>query len=77
MNWVGLVRNHLPRHGNLQWNAARLMLASMHIMFYTNQTSEGGEEISELEWKSIVERQLLSTEEIAIVQRYKGYRRSS
>ena len=73
MNWVGLVRNHLPRDGNLQWNATRLMLASMHIMFYTNQTSEGGEEISELEWKSIVERQLLSTEEIAIVQRYKGY----
>lgn len=72
MNWVGLVRNHLPRDGNLQWNATRLMLASMHIMYYTSQTSEGGKDISATEWKSIVDRQLLSTEEIAIVQQYKG-----
>lgn len=41
-SWVCLVRNHFPADPNVQWNATRLLLASMHIQYYTLNESEGG-----------------------------------
>ena len=71
MNWTALVRNHFPDEPHVQWNAVRLILASMHIMYYTLNEAEG---ISPTEWETITKRNLLSTSEIVTLKEYKGYK---
>jgi hypothetical protein len=43
MDWATLVRNHLPHDQTLQWNAMRLPLAAVHIMFFTLNESRGSD----------------------------------
>ena len=59
MNWVSLVRNHLPPDPHLQWHTTRLILASMHILYYTLNESKSGMQIDSGEWNAIHERQVL------------------
>jgi len=74
MNWVALVKITFPADKDQQWNATRLILASMHIQYYTLNESEGGAAISEQEWHYITERNLLTKDEIALLKDYKGYK---
>lgn len=74
MNWACLVRNHFPDEPNVQWNAARLMLASMHIMYYTMNTSEDGPSMSESEWNTVRSRHLLNDAEISSLVAFGGYK---
>jgi len=72
--WVCLVRNHFPADPNVQWNATRLLLASMHIQYYTLNESEGGAAITAEEWETIKKRNLLKENEIDALKMYTGYR---
>ena len=75
MNWVSMVRNHLPRDADhLQWNATRLFLASLHVMYYTLAESTDGANLSDSEMKVIYARELLKEEEVDRIVRYKGYK---
>ena len=75
MNWVCLVRNNLPPDKRLQWNCTRLVLATMHIQYYSlNEAKGGGESISADEWDLMVERHLLDREEVEVVRSYLGYK---
>jgi len=74
MNWVCLVRNHFPADPNVQWNATRLLLASMHIQYYTLNESEGGAAITAEEWDTIKKRNLLKQSEIAALKNFTGYK---
>jgi hypothetical protein len=73
MNFTALVRNHFPSDVNVQWNATRLLLASMHIQYYTLNESDGGAGISNDEWKKIKGRNLLKKSEIGLLMAYTGY----
>jgi len=74
MNFTALVRNHFPSDVNVQWNATRLLLASMHIQYYTLNESDGGAGISNDEWKKIKGRNLLKRSEIELLMAYTGYK---
>jgi len=74
MNFVALVRNHFPADPNVQWNATRLLLASMHIQYYTLNESSGGAAIDPEEWDKIIKRSLLKANEIEILKTYTGYK---
>ena len=75
MNWVCLVRNHLPRDAdNLHWNATRLILASLHVMYFTLAESTDGANLSEAELKAIYDRELLTKEEVDRIVKYTGYK---
>jgi hypothetical protein len=74
MDWVGLVRNHLPEDPNVQWNCTRLVLAALHIQYYTLNESDGGEAIDASEWKRIIKRHLLKQSEIDTISAYAGYK---
>ena len=74
MNWTTLVRNHLPRDGQLQWNATRLILASMHLQYYTLNDSAAGAAISADEERRILERNLLTPLEMQRIRAYKGFK---
>lgn len=73
MNWVSLVKLHITDK-HQQWNATRLILASMHIQYYTLNESEGGAAISEEEWNNILKRNLLTPSEMDTLTAYKGYK---
>lgn len=74
MNWTTLVRNHLPRDRLLQWNVTRLMLASMHLQYYTLNESADGAEISAKEEGVLYERELLTPLELRTIRDYGGFR---
>ena len=76
MNWTCLVRLHLPAETNVQWNAVRLILASMHILYYALHDDDHGvgPPISESEWRTITRRGLLSPGEVAAIKSYGGYK---
>ena len=79
MNWSALVRNTFPQvdgqpNKDTQWNAVRLVLASMHIQYYTLNESEGGAAITPEEWKLIVGRNLLTHDEIEALKVYTGFK---
>jgi hypothetical protein len=65
MDWATLVRNHLPYDHTLQWNATRLPLASVHIMFFTLNVSLSGESIHADEWDVIVSRAWLAMQSLS------------
>ena len=73
-NWAALVRNNLPADPTLRWNATRLLLASLHMLYYTLNESEedDGASISDKEWAMILSRGLLSRSEIATLTSYPG-----
>lgn len=72
MNWVGMVRNHLPRDPMLQWNATRLVIGAVHIQYYS--LDDGGAPIGEDEWEMMRDRGLFTTEEIDVMKQYKGFK---
>lgn len=74
MNWVALVANHFPDDPNQQWNAVRLVLAAMHIQYYTLNESSGGAAIEDDEWAVIIGRNLLTEDEIDKIKKYGGYK---
>lgn len=73
MAWAGLVKINIPK-SPAQWNAVRYALASAHVMYYTLTVSNDVDSkgISDTEWATVKERQLLSDVEIEKVQAYKG-----
>ena len=74
MNWVGLVKVSFPDDKDAQWNATRLILAALHIQYYTLNESSGGAAISEEEWSIIRQRSLLKQNEVALLTSYEGYK---
>lgn len=47
MEWTALVRNHFPEQAvDAKWNAVRLVLAAVHVHYYTLNASDGGSAIS-------------------------------
>jgi len=74
MNWTTLVRNHLPRDRQLQWNATRLILLSMHLLYYTLKESDSGASISGKEEATLFQRELLTPVELKMIKAYKGYK---
>ena len=71
MEWVGLVRLTLNSDSPVaRWNAARLMLAATHILYY----SLHGEDFDEDEWQVIVDRCLLTQKEVRILKTYGGFK---
>ena len=54
MNWAALVRNYYPPDADARWNAVRLILASMHILYYSlNADTSGGSDVNTSEWNRI------------------------
>ena len=74
MNWAACVRNNFPRQPDKQWNCSRLLLASMHIIYYQINDDEGGEFLGDDEWDRMVKRHLLHPEEVVLLQEYQGYK---
>ena len=87
MNWVALVRVHFPADPDRRWNATRMLLAAMHIQYYTINAKFGRqsdlhtskataqeEPISDDEWQLMRERHLLTREESDVVRAFRGYR---
>lgn len=74
MNWAALVKNTFPPDKDQQWNATRLVLASMHIQYYTLNESDAGDAISPAEWDVIVNRNLLNRDEIEVLKTYSGFK---
>ena len=74
MEWTALVKaNSLSataEHKWAQWNCVRLMLAAMNILYYSLFGDDGS--IDKDEWKRIVDRQLLTDKEVAVLKSYKG-----
>ena len=68
MQWVALVKLHLPDKVQVQWNAVRFMLAASHVEYYS--LSGGG--ITPDEWKICCGRDLLTPREIETLKAYKG-----
>ena len=72
MEWTALVKQHslnaTPEHRWAQWNCVRLMLAGMNILYY----SLFGGDMDKEEWARIVERNLLSVDEVRQLKDYKG-----
>ena len=66
------MRNHLPRDPALQWSATRLILASMHLQYYTLNDSAGGADIDEDEWRSIHDKELLTPHECDLIKTHGG-----
>ena len=71
MEWVALVKLHsLPNDRAGQWNSVRLLLAGMNILYY----SLFGGDMDNAEWSRIVERNLLSYDEVMTMKDYKGFK---
>ena len=68
MQWVALVKLHLPDKVNVHWNAIRHILAAGHVEYY----SLSGGELTPSEWKIISGRDLLTPREIETLKAYKG-----
>ena len=71
MEWTALVKLHsvsTDRAG--QWNAVRLLLAGMNILYY----SLFGPGLDDGEWSRIMERNLLSHEEVWRLKSYEGFK---
>ena len=71
MEWTALVKMHsVPTDRAGQWNAVRLLLAGMNILYY----SLFGGDMDDGEWARIIERNLLSFEEVMLLKTYKGFK---
>ena len=70
MQWVALVKLHLPDKVNVHWNAIRHILAAGHVEYY----SLSGGELTPSEWKIISGRDLLTPREIETLKAYKGFK---
>ena len=68
MQWVALVKLHLPQRPDLQWNAVRFILAASHVEYY----SLSGGELTDQEWMIITGRDLLTKDEIDNIKAFKG-----
>ena len=72
MEWTALVKAHslstTAEHKWARWNCVRFMLAGMNILYY----SLFGGDMDKKEWAIIVDRHLLTAEEVAMMQGYKG-----
>ena len=53
-----------------RWNSVRLMLAAMNILYY----SLFGGDMDASEWSRIMERHLLSDEEVQLLRTYRGFK---
>jgi hypothetical protein len=74
--WTALVSLTIPDDGARRWNAVRLILASMHILLYSLDTNKDPKDPCEItfeEWKRMVERELLTWDEVRAVREYEGY----
>ena len=72
--WSALAKVYLPDDATARWNAARFIPASMHILFYSLNQSEGGDAITEQEWGRIRFRHLLTPHECSLITAYKGFK---
>jgi hypothetical protein len=73
MEWTALVKAHSPsgaEHMWTQWNAVRPMLAAMNILYY----SLFGGDMDDTEWTKIIDRNLLTVEEVRTMKSYKGFK---
>lgn len=70
MQWAALVKLHLPSspEGHLHWNATRLVLASMQMMYYAIH----GAGVDDREWQVLMARDLLGADEARTLQAYPG-----
>jgi len=75
MSWAALVRTSLPMDPCLRWNVMRLVLASVHVLFY-GLNSGGGPAVpvTDDEWEAMRKRHLLTIDEIKVLQAYAGYK---
>jgi hypothetical protein len=84
MEWVHLVKHYSrrltshedgpPAVRRIQWNCTRLVLAAMHVLYYSLHGSSAGEAIAESEWRMMLARDLLSADEVATLRAYKGFK---
>ena len=71
MEWTALIRLHSdPSDTAGRWNSVRLMLAAMNILYY----SLFGGDMDASEWSRIMERHLLSYEEVQLLRTYRGFK---
>ena len=76
-NWATLVRNeidHIPHRHAFQWQLCRLLLASMHLLFFMIDDSEGGRGLANNERRILEKRELLKSFELEAIERFKGFR---
>ena len=74
MNWAACVRNNFPRNPDQQWNSSRLLIASMHIIYYQINDDEGSNQLGDDEWDRMVNRHLLTSTEVEYLKAYEGYK---
>jgi len=76
MEWVSLVKQHMPNEPGVLWNCTRFMLAAMNVEYYglrddpDDPTSKG---VDDDEWKIIQSRNLITPDEVVRVKAYKGF----
>lgn len=71
MEWTALIKLHtVPSDRAGRWNSVRLMLAAMNMLYY----SLFGGDMEDSEWARIVERNLLSYDEVLLLKPYKGFK---
>ena len=81
--WSLLVRTYSRAEGpdidraavfDMRWNASRYMLVALHLLYYTLYGSDTGPALSEIEWRMMRARQLVTHDEIAKVDAYVGFK---
>ena len=77
MNWVGLLRVYFPKaKTETLWNLARHMIASIYVLYFqlAGGASDGGKQVTEREWKVLLQTGLLSDAEQRKLADYRGFR---
>ena len=69
MQWVAIIKLHVPNDVNVQWNCVRFMLAAAHVAYYGlhGDFESGG-------WDTIKGRDLLSEDECSQIRAFTGFK---
>jgi len=77
MCWMGLLKTSFPRESPERlWNMARHIIASVYVLYFTlgGDASAGGKLITEDEWAVLLEHNLVSGKEKAVLSQYRGFK---
>ena len=77
MSWVGLLRVYFPKASVKQlWNLARYPMASVYVLYFSlaGGASDGGKLVTDQEWAVLLQTSLLSSEEVAKLKGYRGFK---
>ena len=77
MCWVGLLRVHFPQaSAEKLWNLTRHVVASVYILYFqlAGGASDGGKQVTESEWKVLLQTGLMSAEEKKKLAEYRGFK---